>query len=138
MRTLSVLSLVVALGLLGVAGCGGGNPATVNGTVTYNGQPLETGTVAFYPVDGGPAAYANIQSDGTFRASTGQQKGLALGEYRISVQATGPMPEPGPQNDWEPVPESLIPESYNSPETSGLTATITPGENQVDLELVSQ
>ena len=43
-----------------VAGCGGGM-ATVSGKVTYDGSPVEDGTITFLPADGkGPSAGGKI------------------------------------------------------------------------------
>jgi len=119
-----------------LAGCGS-DMASVSGTVTYDGKPLDTGTVGFFPVGPGPAGYGSIQPDGSFRIRTGQQAGLPPGEYRITVQATGPIPEPTPEN-LEPVPESIIPERYGNPDQSGLTFTVEPGSNQVPIALKTQ
>jgi len=126
---------VAVLALL-LAGCGS-DLASVTGTVTYDGKPLQTGTVGFFPVGAGPAGYGSIQPDGSFRIRTGQQAGLPPGEYRITVQATGPIPEPTPEN-LEPVPESIIPERYGNQDQSGLTFTVKPGSNEVPIELQSQ
>jgi hypothetical protein len=75
-----------------------------------------------------------IQSDGTFTVSTGTDVGLDAGEYRLTVVATGPIPEPTADNP-EPLPELLIPARYGSLETSGLTRTITKGANQFEIQL---
>jgi len=122
--------------VLTLAGCGG-DMASVTGTVTYDGDPLSTGTVTFHPVGEGPTGYGSIQSDGSFRIQTGQQAGLPPGEYRVTVQATGPVPEPTPEN-LEPVPESIIPQRYANPDQSGLKFTVEPGGNQFPIELHSQ
>ncbi len=44
--------------------------------------------------------------------------------------------DPGLEDAW--VPENLLPERYASPETSGLTATVTEGTNDgIDFELTN-
>lgn len=51
------------------AGCSSENrieTGTVSGIVTYNGDPLQIGSLLFVPVAGGPSAEANIGTDGSF------------------------------------------------------------------------
>jgi hypothetical protein len=59
--------------LLGAAvatGCGGGGgTGDVSGTVTYDGKPVEQGSISFVPADGkGPSAGGAIK-DGKYEAS---------------------------------------------------------------------
>ena len=42
----------------------------VHGTAKHEGQILSTGRVVFTPIGGGKTAFAEIQSDGTFRLGT--------------------------------------------------------------------
>jgi len=127
--------MTTLLALLSLAGCGG-NLASVSGTVTLDDKPLETGTVTFRPVAGGPAGYGEIRS-GSYRVKTGTDSGLAPGEYQVSVMATGPAPPATPQNP-EPIPPSLIPDKYASPQTSGLKFTVSPSGGTFNIELKSQ
>lgn len=79
----------LALGCLAciLAGCTGGETITkAGGIVTFKGKPLSTGTVEFYPVEGGRTANAVINSDGTFTISYRQPgDGLPPGEYKVAV-----------------------------------------------------
>jgi hypothetical protein len=117
-----------------LAGCGGGQESTVTGTVTFDGQPLTTGAVTFHPLSEGPLAIGQIDAAGAYSLSTGNEEGLAAGDYRVTVVATGPMPEPTPQNP-EPLPELLIPAKYGASETAGLQFTVRPGSNHIDIPL---
>jgi hypothetical protein len=57
--------VVVFVTLLGAAGCG--EPAaTVAGKVTYNGAPVEMGTISFRPADGNGQVYAARITDGAY------------------------------------------------------------------------
>jgi hypothetical protein len=114
-----------------LAGCGG-NLVAVTGTVTLDGQRLTTGTVTFHPAGKGPTGYAQIGSDGTFSARTGADEGLAPGDYRITVVATGPMPESTPQNRELPPPR-ITPDKYASPKTSDLKCTVPGGPLKLEL-----
>jgi len=55
-------ALLAIAGLVTLAaGCGGGSSAVVSGTVTYDGQPVENGTITLLPEDGkGPSAGGQI------------------------------------------------------------------------------
>jgi hypothetical protein len=57
-RTIDLLTLVLAL--TACTGCGNGKYAA-NGEVTFNGQPVEDGTISLEPVDGnGPSTGGKI------------------------------------------------------------------------------
>ena len=138
MRIMQVaLAVMVATALIVLTGCGQSNRASLTGKVTLDGKPLDTGTVGFLPVTQGPAGYATIQAGGGYTAQTGTIKGLAPGDYLVTVQAMGPMPPPTPQ-DPEPLPASLLPAKYSAKETSGLRCTVPPGGTTYDIELKSQ
>lgn len=119
-----------------VAGCSDGSLATVSGTVTLDGAPLDRGSVTFLPIGPGSGATASIQSDGTYQVRSGSVAGLPPGDYKITVRANAdPTPNPG---GGPPAPGRLItPEKYGSSDTSGLQRTIEAGANTVDLELTS-
>lgn len=117
------------------AGCGPRNDATVDGAVTYAGNPLTTGAVTFHPTTPGPPlAIGELQSDGTFTLRTGETAGLQPGEYLVTVVATGPMPEATP-SDPMPLPKLLVPARYGDVKTSGLKYTISRGTNKIDIVL---
>jgi hypothetical protein len=82
----------------------------------------------------------NIQSDGTYSIT-----GVAIGEAKAAVssinpkssdfqvrQAEGrPPPKPRPEvKGWFPIPAK-----YDTPFKSGLTYSIKPGQNNIDIEL---
>jgi hypothetical protein len=70
MIRLKTLILCVALGplaLLLIAGCGNHAP-TVSGTVTYNGTPVENGTISFRPAGGTGQSFATAITDGKYTA----------------------------------------------------------------------
>ena len=51
MSTLRLLFVACSMIPL-LIGCGGESGISVNGTVTYDGQPLQSGSVTFEPADG--------------------------------------------------------------------------------------
>jgi hypothetical protein len=63
-----------------IVGCGSGGTGTISGKVFYEGRPLSTGTVTFYPEKGG-GFMAGIGSDGSYKAVD-----VPVGSARIAVQ----------------------------------------------------
>lgn len=133
--------LCAAVVLLCLVGCGGGPDlpptAPVSGTVTLDGKPVPRGMVQFVPDASqgtqGPPAVGAIDSDGHYELSTAGVEGAVVGRHRVRVDAREPW-----TNDDDPPPESLIPERYNNPGTSGLTVEVQPDtHNSIDLPLSS-
>lgn len=135
------------------AGCGadeGGLAARypVRGTVTYNGQPLASGTINFYPVDPTQArpASGTIQ-DGSFVLTTqNQDDGAMPGSYKVGITAyqedrskiDSLQKKYGgfTQLDLAKVKKTLLtPAKYQDPDTSGLTAEVRAGSNSFTFEL---
>lgn len=136
---LSLSALIICL----TAGCGGGgNPDLhgVKGTVTLDGQPLETGTVAFDPEMGttGPNSGGEI-INGSYEIPAAS--GLKLGSYEVTIRSfrkTGrqiPAGEPAPPDAMVDEVAQFIPKKYNAPTT--LRAEIKAGENTHDFALSS-
>ncbi len=127
---LSVLTLLALLVLL--VGCGGADDTySVRGQVTYQGQPLQQGTVMFNPTGSDlPPVVGRIQSDGSYEVKA------APGDYKVVVNATTEVdPNLEPDDPGYKPPTSLIPEVYSNPLQTPLEATITSGENTVPLDL---
>jgi len=136
-----------------VGGCARGDRSPlgdVTGSVTYQGQPLQSGTIVF-EVSGARPANGKIVAGKIAEVTTyDPDDGVPVGQARIAVFATEPAgssapaaapPDPGggmpPAEDYMGADaRSLIPERYNDPATSGLTWEIKPGDNVVTLELV--
>jgi hypothetical protein len=131
-------------------GCGqsdGLNLAEAGGKVTYQGKPVPNATVVFMPQDGLPAI-GMTDDEGRFEFNTGGRPGATVGGGAISVTAVHQSREVTDEEVEKiggaafdallaSIRKSLIPEKYNHPQTSGLTATITedPDQNQITLDL---
>jgi hypothetical protein len=128
------ISLAASLVL---CGCGGAYDSTVNGIVKLDGSALTQGQVSFAPQAAGPAAYGIIESNGAYSLKTGREEGLPPGEYTVTVASNeikqGRSQEGGPL----PPVKSITPDWYRDPATSGLSYTVEPGDNEIDLELKS-
>lgn len=151
------LTLLLLLGLGTVtAGCSGGKaegPAVVNaaGKVTLEGAPLEGARLFFIPAgDGGVDCGAVSSADGSFTASTGGRPGAAPGSYKVIVQHYSKKDgspftlsqadvEAGMDMDQQIAMGAVkltIPQRYQMPDMSGLTATVPPeGTDGLVIEL---
>jgi len=129
----SLLAFPLTLLLVAVlAGCQS-KDGKVTGTVTYQGKPLQSGTVQFNgPDNKGDSAV--IQSDGTYTAGK-----VPLGANKVTVTTnaggTGLKP-PAPLPGMPPVPEAVaIPGKYGNSETSGLSLDVKAGRQTFDIPL---
>jgi hypothetical protein len=126
---LGLVAIVVA-----ASGCGGdGNKKmTINGTVSYKGQPLSGGMLQFVGSKGGTPSAAPIQKDGTFLMTD-----VEPGEVKVSITATPQ--SSGPSGDkagsGPKITPDDLPEKYRDPEKSGLKYTITPDTRQLDIKI---
>lgn len=134
------LVIVVALGALSLAGCGGSKlpkiyPAT--GTVTYKGEPLANATVSFVPSVGAPSD-GKTDAQGKFTIMTNGLPGARAGACKVTISkfagAAPSMPSaPKPEDMMKmyekkkkgEVEKGEIPAKYGRPDTSGLSAEVT-------------
>ncbi len=144
-NTCVALLVWVAGILLLVAGCGGSDSnteglAAVEGEITFDGQPLERGTVLFIPVGGaGRKTGGTIESGWYYIPET---KGPNLGKYRVEVYSYGPgagvgedqgLAEEGEEGQGSV--KQRIPTAYNKKST--LQVEITAGTNRHDFSLLA-
>ncbi len=116
----------------------------VTGVITYNGEPLANATVKFIPTDAtGSQSYGKTNEKGEYKLQTllgAADAGTTPGEYKVTVDCietveTGNMIEENGEEKEETIAKSLIPPKYNNAETSGLTATVAPGDNTINFDL---
>lgn len=136
-------------------GCQSGtaeNPRTypTTGTVTLNGEPVEGATVSYVPQGEGQTAVGVTNAAGKYELTTfAKGDGALPGSYQVKVvKFEGAESEPvtgeaapgaiegdesyvPPDDGAAPAPVSTnqLPEKYADPVQSGLTATISEGEN---------
>jgi hypothetical protein len=121
-----------------IAGCGGTYDATVAGVATYNGSPLQRGTVKFIPESSGPSGYGLINDVGSYSIMTGREEGLPAGAYTVTVVANEPS-SPNPNPSLPPMPgKAITPPWYRDSAYSPLKHTVEPGSNEINLDLTSQ
>ena len=122
-----------------LCGCGGDGREAIQGTVTFDGQPLAAGQISFLPEPGtkGPTAGAAIK-DGAFTIAS--HDGTFAGKFRVEITATRPSNRKAMNHETGQmvnVPQQYIPAKYNK--QSQLTADVKSGEaNQFKFELTSR
>ena len=153
--------------VLSLGGCGTGvNLKTVpaGGTLTMDGNPVEGAGVTFMSKEGNRVAEGKTDASGKFTLKTVVGKvlldGAVVGVHKVSVSKTensgkgseGVAKVAG-ENDRDMVARMagqatntsavklkyLIPQKYNSPEYSGLTATVAEGGSKdIKIEVSSK
>ncbi len=143
--------------VLASVGCGPDAPKTipVTGTVTLDGKPLEGASVTFMSTEGSRVASGTTDASGSFTLKTVigslMVDGAVPGTHKIGVaktesSGTGETRKEG-ETDQEMVARMagnatntskikqkyIVPQKYNSPEGSGLTATVAEGGGPVEL-----
>ena len=146
---------LIAAALLLLTGCGTGPRIEyVEGTVLFDGKPLEDAIVAFSPAQPGTGLPAVGKSgpDGKFTLTVipkGRKgRGTAKGDYLVSVSkqlVEYLPPPPGAVPDAmgiiKPPPPKITditPIRYGDIKTSGLTVSIVAGTNRPTLQLSSR
>jgi hypothetical protein len=129
-------ALVLVLPLAG--GCGQSdsvgklNLNPVKGTVLQaDGKPLSTGRVAFVLPEKGFEFSGDIQSDGSYTLGTPETPGAVEGTYKVRIdpESSKSSPAKGRQPKKANLPFA---EKYADETTSGLTATVKPGDNTIE------
>lgn len=124
---LAIAFCLTAFSLATISGCGNGN-VPLTGHVRFgDGKPLTGGTVYF--IKQGFQASGNLDSNGKFvlgSAKTGD--GLPEGEYAVYIGGANPQEDSG-KITW------IIPEKYESENTSGLSCVVTSATKNFDIVL---
>ena len=131
------LSMLVLTGFaaLVVAGCGKHATAPVyplHGQVLLNGKPLADAIVSFHAQNGNDKEAfptAHTDGEGHFSLTTySNGDGAPEGSYAISLVCFRSRTA---RNSGGGQAENVVPQRYASPTSSGLTATVVPGDNEL-------
>ena len=82
-------SIAILVGLSAIVGCGGEGSSSLSGAVTYNGEPVAKGSIAFMPIGGAGTPFGAEVVDGQYKA----EKAFA-GKFRATVAAKGDLVVP--------------------------------------------
>ena len=154
---------VLAVALIGLAGCPGGTALRVEpveGVVTVDGEPVPEASVEFVPVVEGEGypSIGRTDEQGVYRLTAYGPEGVegphgggtAPGEYYVGVRKTiveAPMSAQEAQElgvEYQPLAygdrpamEFIVPQRYNNPRQSGIQVTVDSGGNTIDIPLTS-
>jgi hypothetical protein len=118
------LSPILAAAALFLAGCGeSSNKVSIAGHVTYQGQPLANGSIAFYPAAGRPVI-AGLSVDGAYSTE------LDPGDYTVTVDTASQLPPGFHEGDPVPPPKLVLPPEYTTRAKSKLTASVKEGQTE--------
>lgn len=151
------ISLLALISTVVLSGCGSddglGRRYAVSGTITYKGQPLEKGSINFYPVTPDPKGVNNGANSaivgGKYQLSTrGDSDGAFEGEYVVAIESkdvdmtaaksrvkAGSFKQDDVSKAYRKA-KSLIPLKYSIAETSGFKATVAARSNTINFDLV--
>lgn len=160
-------AVLVASGALVMISCGGGDDGLgkrypVSGTVTYNGSPLEKGSISFVPDDPKGLGGSGSIENGAYTMSTGGNgDGVQVGKYKVTItakedasakakadfdKARAARKEVTGTEENAVIPrqfmvkaeaeaKSLIPRGYGDPLTTTQTAEVKAQSNTIDFKL---
>ena len=121
--------------VVAMVGCGESGPAgparfETTGVVLIDGTPVPEAQVVFYLPEHRVSRGAVTGDDGTFQVKAGTGNGLPVGDYKVAVR-------PAPEGDevMFDISRPDIPAQYRRKETSPLTASISNGDNHVEIKL---
>ena len=132
-RSLLLLALLAS-------GCGA-KVASITGSVSLDGKPVESGLITFVPVDGTPGSGARAQiAKGVYAIDASMA--AAPGAYRVEIAArrkTGkkiPVGSPAPPGTMADEEVEAVPARFNKDST--LREALKPGANKVDFSLTTK
>jgi hypothetical protein len=107
----------------------------VKGKVTLpDGKPLAAGKVVFVSSKA-LEFFGTVESDGAYTMKTPAAEGLPEGSYKIRLEVDESKLPPAQGRPSAKRGKLPFPAKYSDELTSGLTATVTPGDNDIPLKL---
>ena len=136
----AITLLFVTFSMLFFCGCGNDDrmkTGAVRGTVSLDGKPLNLAEIIFYSekrMGLGDVVEGNIINVTTYATNDG----VPLGTHQVAIRPKideAAMMSPPKNGAFKA--DSSVPVKYQNAETSGLTAQINKGENELTFELTS-
>lgn len=135
-RKQSGRSVLLVAVLCACTGCGPGYPR-IEGNVTFDGAPVDGGSISFFQGGGPGSDKGNAPILGGKYLIEGERaKNLTPGSYTVQIHWIQRLAKSNPGNvDTSAAVKQLIPAQYNTKST--LTREITSGTNKLDFDLKS-
>jgi hypothetical protein len=115
-------------------GCAEPTRGIVTGTVTVDGGPAKSGSIAFFPVDGKSSTTGGTITDGQYRAEV--PFGLQKVEIRVPKKVGEKKAYDAPDSPMTSILAESLPAKYN--DATELKLDVKPGENRQDFELLTK
>jgi hypothetical protein len=117
-----------------IAGCAKSDTGVVTGTITVDGAPAQSGSIAYFPIDRKSSTAGAGITDGRYTAT------VPLGSSKVEIR----VPKVVGQKKLYDTPDSPIkqilaeslPPKYN--DQTELTLDVKPGENHQDYQLTTK
>jgi hypothetical protein len=116
-----------------IAGCNKSNLGTVSGTITVDGSPAKTGSIAFFPANKKSATAGAEIRDGQYLARV--PLGTSKVEVRVSKVVGQKKLYNAPNSPVRSLLEESLPAKYN--DQTELTLDVKPGKNTQDYQLTT-
>jgi hypothetical protein len=116
------------------AGCADPTTGVVTGTITVDGAPAKTGSIAFFPVNGKSSTAGAEIIDGKYTATV--PLGAAKVEIRVSKVVGQKKLYDTPDSPIKPIMAESLPAKYN--DATELSLDVRPGENRQDYDLATK
>lgn len=133
--------IIVLFTCLVASGCGDGRLqlGEISGTVTLDGKPLAAGQIVFETDS--RRAFGSI-TDGKIVDVTTYKSGdgVVVGNHKVVIRPKldeAALMAP-PKRGKKVIPSKTVPKKYHSSETSGLSAEVVRGKNELLFELTSK
>jgi len=126
------LFFLLPTALLLLAGCGGDGRIEIGGGVTFDGKPIDNGTISFVPVDGGGPTAGGLIQGGRYSLR------VAAGKKRVEIQGYKEVGR-GRVIEWDPSSPVVaktapfVPAQYNTAST--LTYEVQGNTGKADFAL---
>jgi len=130
---IAVIAVIAVVLVVPAVGCSRGPAKAVfTGRVTFDGEPLPQGAIAYYPLSRSPSAGAVIK-DGSY------QMEAVPGSYRVEITGSKVVGQKRrydtPDSPMDDVLESVVPAEYNS--ASKLVQEVKLDTKTLDFQLVT-
>ncbi len=127
------LRMVFVAMALWMAGCSKGGGVSLEGKVSYGGEPLDVGTITFIPTGGSGIKSGGLIEGGSYKVDS--KVGPGPGAHRVEIRWAKPTGKKTKNEFGEEIQtrQEGLPEKYHVQST--LTAEIKPGENVIDFAL---